>query len=162
VETLIQVSTTEFTFNNISTLPQLLVVGDAEFGATGTSQIAPGESVTYPFPGGIVDGLLIEVITMDTENWRNTGALELSSVLQADDGALWIQNAETFSVGWTTVLGELQHEAPITGLLSEAYIAAHAGLLNYEELASMHIPVPIPGDDTDGPPVVEDDPLPVV
>jgi hypothetical protein len=164
VEMLIQVNENHFAIHNLSSLPQVLVVGEEELGATGAARVEPGESLIYPFPRGAADALLFDVIALASGTWRNTGALEVARVRQSDGGSLWIQNAQSFSLGWTSERGELKHERPVTGLLPAALIAAHSGLQDYEALASAHVPVPIPVDDKKGggPPVVEDEVLPPV
>ena len=164
VEMLIQVNENHFAIHNLSSLPQVLVVGEEELGATGAARVEPGESLIYPFPRGAADALLFDVIALASDTWRNTGALEVARVRQADGGSLWIQNAQSFSLGWTSERGELKHERPVTGLLPAALIAAHSGLQDYEALASAHVPVPIPVGDKKGggPPVVEDEVLPPV
>ena len=164
VEMLIQVTENHFAVHNLSDLPQVLVVGEAELGATGAARIEPGQSLLYPFPRGAGDGLLFDVIAIGSDTWRNTGALEVARVRQADQGSLWIQSAQSFSLGWISERGELKHERPVAGLLPAALIAAHSGLQDYEALASAHVPVPIPVDDKKGggPPVVEDEVLPPV
>lgn len=164
VEMLIQVTENHFAVHNLSPLPQVLVVGEEELGATGAARVEPGESLVFPFPRGAADTLLFDVIALASDTWRNTGALEVARVRQADEGSLWIQSAQNFSLGWTSERGELRHERPVTGLLPAALIAAHSGLQDYEALASAHVPVPIPVDDKKGggPPVVEDEVLPPV
>ncbi len=164
VEVLVQATEDHFHVHNLSPLPQVLVIGDGQFGATGAVRIAPGEQALYPFPRGTADDLLIEVIALDPHSWRNTGALAIETLRACDAGALWIQASLGFSIGWSQENGHLRHTPPQSGLLPAALIAAHPGLQDYRSLASAHVPVPMPVDDKKGttPPVVEDEVLPPV
>lgn len=155
IEVTLQATSNHFAAENASHVVQVLLVG-AEGLPPHAVRLAPGARVLYPFPRHVVDGLAVEVVALDENGWRESGAFPLETIQEAR--AVWIQAGPDRSVPWIRAgeEGDIAHLLPTDDLVPEAWRRTRPEL--------RHVPVPLPSEDKKSgkPPVIEEKKLPPV
>lgn len=149
VEVQVQVTETHFRAENLSETQQLILFGAANGRPAARLMLAPGASITLPFPRGGAEELAIEVISLSPLGWTNTGALDLESVRASEGGAMWITRCEGHSFGWLEGEESYDHQAPIGGLAPLSLIrAGGAGMYDFSSsnlnLSATQVPAVTP------------------
>ena len=161
IEVVLQATSNHFAALNTSEDPQVLLFGSADSQPRAV-RLEPGARVLYPFPRGTAEAFQVEVVSLDHEGWRNSGAVALRDVHSAVGGTLWVQGGDDRSVMWIDEGAEgLAHVSPAGQLVPDAWLASHPELGDY---ATTHVPVPMPdeGKKSKKPPVIEKRKLPPV
>ncbi|MFT4539990.1 MAG: hypothetical protein ACI841_000033 [Planctomycetota bacterium] len=166
VEVQVQVTGTHFLAENHSTNQQIIMFGATNGQPTTTLRLAPGASLTFPFPRGSADELSIEVISIAPQGWTNTGALDLESIRESEGAAMWITRVGSNSIGWIETEHQIEHSAPIGGLAPEALIrTGGASMHNYANrslnlnFAATQVPAVTPRPVTGAKPKIKKKPL---
>ena len=172
VDVRLQATETHFTATSFSEAHQLLYFGLPGTELTSAVLLAPHSEITYRFCRGCLDGLSIEVLRIGRDRWSNTGALTMTDIRDADQGALWVAsaggNASPIALGWTQTDGVLEHAQPEGHLAPAAALRSGRGtreLGNGPASVPFHVPVITPEegrDDKSKPPVIDKKPLPPV
>jgi len=162
IEVTLQSTSNHLAAENTSFVGQLLLFGCEGADTLRAVHLLPGSRVVYAFPRGYAQDLLVEVIALDEEGWRNSGAIPLASLESSLDGTLWMQDGSDRSVGWGRGPAGLEHLGPHRDLVPAALRAIHPELTDHTLAA--HVPVPVPTEDKKGgkPPVLEKKQLPPV
>jgi len=162
IEVTVQTTGEHFRAANDSFLHQVLLLGSRDLGPFASLHLGPGGSVGYPFPRGAAEDLWIEVVALEGDRWRNTGALSLDAVVRSELGTMWVQESEHASLAWIVAESGLEHLVPRPSLCSDALLAAHGGLRSFAYELPTHVPIPLPTpDEKEGPPpVLDKKPLP--
>lgn len=159
IEVTLQATTNHFAATNDSDSVQVLIVG-LEGQAHSVVHLAPGTQVLYPFPRGAAEGVHVEVVALDSQGWRNTGAIPVDTLRASDQGAAWVQAGTENSLVWTSADERVAHVSPSSDLVPQIWHSAHPELTEF----SAHVPVPAPTGDkgTKGTPVLNKKKLPPV
>lgn len=165
VEVGIHLTETQFSARSFSEVPQVLMFRCAESRVLVLQRLAPGSQVSWTFPRHALNGIELEVVSLENGAWHHTGAMPLSQVL--DNGAenLWIQSAGAHSLAWMQIGTRLALFQSEDDLLPSAIQALDGeSATNASELAPTHVPVITPSDKPtgDAPPKLEERPLPPV
>ena len=164
IEVVLHATQNHFSAENLSADLHLLVFGSQALGTFAVLRLNPGQRIVHAFPRGSIDDVLVEVVAVGHDTWRNTGALPMPDVRSSVQGTLWIQAARDRSVAWGRAPGGIEHLAPQAELLAAETLAAHPGLHDHSSSLATHVPVPLPTQDKKGsrPPVLDKKPLPPV
>jgi hypothetical protein len=166
IQTVVQATQTHFVAENTSEAVQLLLFGTDERGLVSHSVLQPGAKVSYPFPRGSMDELLLEIVSLDRDAWNNTGALSIAEIRESHDGALWVEATQGYAIGWSRGDDYIVHMAPSSGLVPRSLLRTEPeDIYDFAFAPARHVPVITPdGRKTrrNRPPVIDDKPLPPV
>ena len=89
---LAQATQTSFRALNPAAHPILLVFSHQDGGVHASVLLAPGDHLESRFPHGTLDGMWLEVVSLDPRGRSTTGALELDALRSEGAHALWVEH----------------------------------------------------------------------
>ena len=91
LEFVAQATQTHFTALNPTAHPTLLVFSHRGGGIRASVLLAPGDQLASRFPHGTLEGLWLEVVSLDPQRWSTTGALAIDDMTAEGVRALWVE-----------------------------------------------------------------------
>ena len=169
ITAVLQASESCFVAENLSHTNQILFLGSEEIGLAPLIRLAPGARLVFPYPRGSAEDLFVELLALDQDSWRNSGALALEAVHHAHHSSVWMSREADGLTSWIDSAAGSRSLAPQADLLPPVVI--HAGgpktrtRVSAAPSTPTHVPVPVPkqkGSRRGKPPVIEKKPLPPV
>ncbi len=170
IAAVLQASDAWFVAENRSEHVGVLFVGSAEIGLLPPVRLLPGVRLSFPFPCGTLGELLVELVILDVDGWRNSGAFAIATLRSVDDGTVWLTSDDLALAARTRSGSSVEALVPRAEILPRAVLDVGARtLVDYSGVAKairapLHVPVIVPGggEKRDRPPLLEKKPLPPV
>lgn len=168
VELSIEVGATSFAARNHSDHAQVLLFRNSGQERVIARTLPAGADVEWSFPRQALAGVQLEVISVDPEGLRNSGTLSLDEVFGLAADAVWVQHGFEHLVTSLEFDGTYEVQQPGPTILPRALIDASGTTLTgygseaYNAGTHVPEPTPTPKPEDDGPPELEDEPLPPV
>ena len=162
IEVVLEVEADRFTAENHGANDYLLVFGDADHGALTHVVLRSGATLAYEFGAGLLDGLFLEVLSVERGRWVASGALPLGELTRTDHGSVWLQRTPRVLDAWIERGEGFDHWTSLGPLAPQSPGGSVRGQAAHRE--SLHVPVVDPSDEPEEekPPVLEPKPLPPV
>lgn len=168
VQAVVSTSPYNFTARNTSEVNQIFLFGTEDGRQVVPMVVPPGGELDFPFPSGTPAGLALQIVSRDGPEWRSSSSLSLTPFRDEGSVAFWLEAPEIDASVWVTHIEGL-HLMGAKSLLP-SQLERHLGPRNPDRVDPMllleptHVPVITPSDKPsgDGPPVLEDKPLPPV
>lgn len=165
----LQANDTWFAVSNYSDCEQLLFVNSSETGFITAVRVAPGIQLLWPFPQGSASDIFVELLSLDVDGWRNSGAISITELASLEQGTTWLTLETTTIDMWSSESQNTEIIEPTGEILPEPVLQAGAAtLVDYSEdenLAPTHVPIVVPGEGgipPSEPPPITKKPLPPV
>jgi len=163
IEVVLDVSETHFGAENLGRHDFLMIFGDANQGVMSHTLLHPGTSISYDFKAGLLDGMFLEILSLQEGSWIATGALPLGEFVKRQPESIWVQSAKQHLNAWIERADGFDLWADSGPLVPQT---GHVPASKPESKTnkSMHVPVVDPSDEPEEekPPVLEPKPLPPV
>jgi hypothetical protein len=168
VEVSIEISATSFAARNHSDHDQVLLFRNAGQDLVIARTLPAGADVLWSFPRQALQGVQLEVVSIEASGPRNGGLVALDELFSQAADALWVQHGYERPASSLEFDGLFERIEPQGTMLPKALLDAGPRTLSSygstEFNSGTHVPEPTPSPKPEdyGPPELEEAPLPPV